>query len=50
MNSASFSTVNPANGEQIETSPFFRAQEIEAALVRAEKSFQSYRKRGELPG
>jgi succinate-semialdehyde dehydrogenase len=44
MNSPSFSTVNPANGEQIETFPFFTVQEIEAALVRAEKSFKSYRK------
>jgi succinate-semialdehyde dehydrogenase len=44
MNSASFSTVNPATGEQIETFPFFTARETEAALVRAEKSFNSYRK------
>jgi succinate-semialdehyde dehydrogenase len=43
MNSASFSTVNPANGEQIETFPFFTVQETEAALARAEKSFKSYR-------
>src|ERR1700730_2485805 len=39
-----FSTINPATGEQIETFPFFNAQETEAALVRAEKSFKSYRK------
>jgi succinate-semialdehyde dehydrogenase len=44
MNSSSFSTVNPANGEQIETFPFFNADETEAALARAETSFQSYRK------
>ena len=44
MNSSSFSTVNPATDEQIETFPFFTAQETEAALVRAEKSFKSYRK------
>jgi acyl-CoA reductase-like NAD-dependent aldehyde dehydrogenase len=44
MNSSSFSTVNPATGEQIETFPFFCPQETEAALVRAEKSFRSYRK------
>ena len=44
MNSSSFSTVNPATGEPIETFPFFTAQETEAALVRAEKSFKSYRK------
>ena len=41
-----FSTVNPATGEQIETFPFFTAQQTEAALVRAEKSFRSYRKLG----
>ena len=44
MNSSSFSTVNPATGEPIETFPFFTAQETEAALVRAEESFKSYRK------
>lgn len=44
MNSSSFSTVNPATGEQIETFSFFTAGETEAALARAEKSFQSYRK------
>jgi acyl-CoA reductase-like NAD-dependent aldehyde dehydrogenase len=44
LNSPNFSTVNPATGEQIETFAFFTAQETEAALVRAEKSFYSYRK------
>lgn len=44
MNSDGFSTVNPANGEQIETFLFFTVQETEAALVRAEKSFKLYRK------
>ena len=44
MNSSSFPTVNPATGEQIETFSFFTAGETEAALARAEKSFQSYRK------
>ena len=45
MNSSDcFSTINPATGEQIEEFPFFTAQETEAALVRAEKSFKSYRK------
>jgi succinate-semialdehyde dehydrogenase len=44
MNSSSFSTVNPATGEQIETFRFFTASETEAVLARAEKSFQSYRK------
>ena len=41
---STFFTVNPATGEQIETFPFFTAQETEAALVRADKSFKSYRK------
>jgi succinate-semialdehyde dehydrogenase len=44
MNSSGFSTVNPATGEQIETFRFFTAAQTEAALARAEKSFQSYRK------
>ena len=45
MNSSNcFSTINPATGEQIETFPFFTAQETEAALVRAEKSFKSLSK------
>jgi acyl-CoA reductase-like NAD-dependent aldehyde dehydrogenase len=43
MNPDSFSTINPATGERIETFTFFTAQETEAALVRAEKSFKSYR-------
>ena len=46
MNSSTFSTVNPATDEQIETFPFFTGQETEAALDRAEKSFKSY---GKLP-
>src|SRR5208282_128920 len=46
MNSSTFSTINPATGEQIETFPFFTGQQTEAALVRAEKSFRSYRKLG----
>ena len=44
MDSSSFSTVNPATDEHIETFTFFSAQETEAALARAEKSFKSYRK------
>ncbi|MGD1094554.1 MAG: NAD-dependent succinate-semialdehyde dehydrogenase [Bryobacteraceae bacterium] len=43
MNSSNcFSTINPATGEQIETFPFFTAQDTEAALVRAEKTFKCY--------
>ena len=45
MNSSnSFSTINPATGEQIETFPFFTAQDTEAALIRAEKTFKCYGK------
>ncbi|MFM0478789.1 NAD-dependent succinate-semialdehyde dehydrogenase [Paraburkholderia strydomiana] len=44
MNSSTFSTVNPANGEQIETFSFFGKAETEAALGRAENSFRSFRK------
>ena len=44
MNSPTFSTVNPATGEPIETFNFFTAQQAEAALVRADKNFKSYRK------
>jgi acyl-CoA reductase-like NAD-dependent aldehyde dehydrogenase len=44
MNSSGFSTVNPATGAQIESFSFFTAQETEVALVRAEKSFRSFRK------
>jgi succinate-semialdehyde dehydrogenase len=44
MNSSSFATVNPATGEQIETFSVFTTGETEAALARAERSFQSYRK------
>ena len=44
MNSSIFSIVSPVTGEQIETSLFFAAQETEAALACADKSFKSYRK------
>jgi succinate-semialdehyde dehydrogenase len=46
MNPSSFSTINPATGEQIETFPFFTAMETEAALVRADNAFKSW---GKLP-
>jgi succinate-semialdehyde dehydrogenase len=42
--SSTFFTLNPATGQQIETFTFFSALDTEAALVRAEKSFKSYRK------
>jgi succinate-semialdehyde dehydrogenase len=44
MQSSGFSTINPSTGEQIETFSFYNSSEIEEVLVRAEKSFQSYRK------
>ena len=44
MTSSTFSTVNPATGEQIETFSFFTSKETEAVLARAEKTFQFFRK------
>ena len=44
MQSSGFSTVNPSTGEQIETFSFYNSSEIEEVLVRAQKSFQSFRK------
>lgn len=42
--SSGFSTINPTTGELIETFAFYTAQETEAALAAADKSFKSYRK------
>src|SRR3984885_666328 len=44
MQSSGFSTINPSTGEQIETFSFYNSSELEEVLVRAEKSFQSFRK------
>jgi succinate-semialdehyde dehydrogenase len=44
MTSSSFSTVNPATGEQIETFSFFTSKDAETVLARAEKTFQSFRR------
>lgn len=44
MASTGFVTINPATGEQIETFSFFTAQETEARLAQAERSFNSFRK------
>jgi acyl-CoA reductase-like NAD-dependent aldehyde dehydrogenase len=44
MNSSTFSTINPATGEQIERFSFFSSAETEGVLVRADKTFQSFRK------
>ena len=44
MNTSGFATVNPSTGEQIETFSFYNASQTEKVLVRADKSFQSFRK------
>jgi succinate-semialdehyde dehydrogenase len=44
VTSSTFSTVNPATGELIETFSYFTSKETEAVLVRADKTFQSFRK------
>jgi acyl-CoA reductase-like NAD-dependent aldehyde dehydrogenase len=44
MNTSSFATVNPCTGEQIETFSFYTTSQTEAVLVRADKSFQWFRK------
>ncbi len=43
MDSTTFSTVNPATGEMIETFSYFTAAQTEAVLRRADKTFQSFR-------
>ena len=44
MNTSSFATVNPCTGEPIETFSFYDASQTEKVLVRADQSFQSFRK------
>src|ERR1700722_831298 len=44
MDSSTFSTVNPATSVPIETFSFFTPKENDAALVRADKTFQPFRK------
>src|ERR1700744_5370830 len=44
MDSSTFSTVNPATSVPIETFSFFNPKETDAALVRADRTFQSFRK------
>jgi succinate-semialdehyde dehydrogenase len=44
MNSSTFTTVNPANGQEIETFSFFTPADVENVLVLADKTFQSFRK------
>src|SRR5215469_6263529 len=44
MNKAGFATVNPSNGEEIETFSYFTPAQTEEVVARADKSFQSFRK------
>lgn len=44
MSASGFSTVNPANGEEIERFSFFTPTDVEKTLGVASKSFQSFRK------
>ena len=44
MNASSFSTVNPATGEQIETYSFYTSAGVEVVLDAADMTFQSFRK------
>jgi succinate-semialdehyde dehydrogenase len=44
MTLPTFSTVNPATDEQVETFSYFTSKETEAVLVRADKTFSSFRK------
>ena len=44
MNTSGFATVNPSTGGQIERFLFYNAAQTEEVLVRADKSFQSFRK------
>jgi acyl-CoA reductase-like NAD-dependent aldehyde dehydrogenase len=43
-NSSGFSTVNPANGEEIEVFSFFTPADVENTLGLADKTFRSFRK------
>src|SRR5215831_16976298 len=44
MDSEGFTTINPANGDQLERFSFFGPAEIEAVLARAATDFRSFRK------
>jgi acyl-CoA reductase-like NAD-dependent aldehyde dehydrogenase len=44
MNTSGFATVNPSTGEKIEAFTYFKAAQTEDVLVRAERSFRSFRK------
>ena len=44
MNSSGFSTVNPANGKEIEVFSIFTPADVENTLGLADKTFQSFRK------
>jgi len=44
MTTSTFSTVNPATDEPIETFTFFTANDTESVVARADETFRSYRK------
>src|SRR6516162_3824194 len=44
MNSSGFSTVNPANGEEVEVFSFFTPAAVEDTLGLADKTFRSFRR------
>jgi acyl-CoA reductase-like NAD-dependent aldehyde dehydrogenase len=44
MNTSGFATVNPSTGEQIERFSFYNTSQSDEVLVRADKSFRSFRK------
>ena len=44
MNTSGFATVNPSNGEQIETFSYFTPAQTEEVVAQADKSFQSFRR------
>src|SRR5215469_10632475 len=44
MKKTGFATINPSNGEKIETFSFFNPAQTEEVVARADKSFQSFRK------
>jgi succinate-semialdehyde dehydrogenase len=44
MKASGFSTINPANGKEIEAFSFFGPAQVEETLVRADRAFQSFRR------
>jgi acyl-CoA reductase-like NAD-dependent aldehyde dehydrogenase len=44
MNKTGFTTVNPSNGEEIETFSYFTPAQTDEVVARADKSFRSFRR------